>query len=50
MLTTELLMPILDFPKVQTYAQSFRVSVAIADKLMMLILDLEKVQISRSKQ
>ena len=29
---------------------SFRVSVAITDQLLMLILDLEKFQISRSKQ
>ena len=29
---------------------SFRVSAAITDQLLMLILDLEKFQISRSKQ
>ena len=44
-------MPILDFPKVEKPThRSFHVSVAITDKLLMLILDLEKVQISRSKQ
>ena len=42
-------MLILDFPKVQTYSL-IRVSVAITDKLLMSILDLEKIQISRSKQ
>ena len=42
-------MLILDFPKVQTYSP-IRVSVAITDKLLMSILDLEKIQIFRSKQ
>ena len=43
-------MPMLDFPKIETYSRTFCGLIPITDKLLMLILNLEKVQISICKQ